>query len=786
MLGGHAVNAGTLWLTAVAIGLVITALAIRLWGSRLSVVFQLGYLLRCQIILFFTPIVILVLSFIASGVFSNLVNVDGVLQAGLVSWVVLGSSWLCLAMVIVVLDHAQERFQVDFQVPQLFWNWSATLFAIPPLLLMVRVYFSSSGMILPGLALGAMGALIATISIDALVHYLDPPAMMDTPRRFIFLSTSYPTSLGRRLGAADPLASVPRWLFRWMRHLGPGYLAPNERPYADQMVVAASVLATFAVYTSSFYLGWRLLANGHRSTGVPALAYLQFLILSFVIVTAGAAFFLDRYRVPLLVTILAYSIAVSMLFDTDHYWFAARPEVNNASSSHSYSDGVAGWLSRFGTGTDPNSILRFNGKPVVVVVCASGGGIEAAAWTVRVLKGLRHDLGEEYGPALTRSIRLISSTSGGSIGSLFFTQSFFTAKDAPSDDQFDKIWKASITSSLDATGWGLVHPDFARLFAPWALWMWVGKDVQARKIDRGWALEQSWRVALADPANAKGYIDSNLSDWRDSVAAGILPGTVFNSTLVETGDPLLLSSVNLALPTGSRAVVFGQTQDAGADISNVTAARLSATFPYVSPVARGLYTDGQNDSSAPASQMHVADGGYYDNFGVTVAVEWIRQIIASYHDKLGKVVVIVIDAFPETDPLKHKTLKTRPQHFTSLNPHSGWGSEVLGPVKTMLNSRSATQLGRDVIEFDLLQNDSDGSAGGRPASSPVSLADAESNGFVNIIPFVASHSGPLSWQLSAQDTRAIEKDWNSDDIRKQIELLKRCLKIGSVELENHR
>ncbi len=768
-----------IWMAAGFV-VVTVALMIRRWGSRLGLGFQIGLLIRFQLLLLFFPLVIIGLSFLIAGVFANLVIVDRWREAFLVSGVAFGSSWLCLAMIIQVLDHAEERFAVRFHAPVWFWEWSAIIFALPPLAMTIRVYLSSytssSGPVLPGLILGCIAALFWAVVIDSAVHFLDSPQTTPIARRFIFASTSYPGAIGRFLKNSDPLSSLPQWLFRWLSRLGPGYLAPNGKPYPDLIAVVASVLATLVFYTVSFYVGWRLLAHGHGSTGVPALAYLECLILSIAIVVAGAAFFLDRYRVPVLATVLIYSLAVSLFADTDHYWFATIPKGGVLVPSQAYSDGVQQWLKKYKNGAG-TKVLRFQNKPVVVVVCASGGGVEAAAWTAKVLKGLYTDLGQDYGPAFIRSIRLISSTSGGSVGSLFFVQSFFTAGDVPSDTQFDNIWTASTKRSLDASGWGFAHPDFARLFAPWALRFWLGGDQQARKIDRGWALEQSWRVALKDPQNTKKYIDSNLSDWRDSVASGVLPGTVFNATVVETGDPLLLSTVHLVLPQNSRSHVFGQTPDDwGADISNVTAARLSATFPYVSPVARGRYTNDTRECCQPVEQMHIADGGYYDNFGVTVAVEWIKQITEKYKDDLGKIVVVRIDAFPENS--EKKTPEERSQFAHLMNPRTGWGSEVLGPLKTVLNSRSETQYGRDVIEFDLLKND-----GGTPSSgesgnsSTPSSTKSECDGFVNVVPFVAAHSGPLSWQLSAEDKSNLDQDWSSDAIKQQIAILRTCLAI---------
>src|SRR5439155_14785155 len=68
-----------------------------------------------------------------------------------------------------------------------------------------------------------------------------------------------------------------------------------------------------------------------------------------------------------------------------------------------------------------NERVRATGqKPVLVIVCASGGGAPAAAWTAKVLTGLQ----QEMGPEFIRSIRLISSVSGGALGSLYYVASY--------------------------------------------------------------------------------------------------------------------------------------------------------------------------------------------------------------------------------------------------------------------------------------------------------------------------------------------------------------------------
>lgn len=89
-----------------------------------------------------------------------------------------------------------------------------------------------------------------------------------------------------------------------------------------------------------------------------------------------------------------------------------------------------------------------------------------------------------------------------------------------------------------------------------------------------------------------------------------------------------------------------------------TAARLSATFPYVTPIAR---------HSLGIHLAHVADGGYFDNFGVFTAVNFLDDFVLQdgRHGKsvatelgLKRILVLEVRAFNDADvsvPYAHFT-----------------------------------------------------------------------------------------------------------------------------------
>jgi hypothetical protein len=178
--------------------------------------------------------------------------------------------------------------------------------------------------------------------------------------------------------------------------------------------------------------------------------------------------------------------------------------------------------------------------------------------------------------------------------------------------------------------------------------------------------------------------------------------------------------------------------DGAVDIAAVTAARLSSTFPYVTPIARADYANPQHPDDAPAA-WHIADGGYFDNFGVVAAVEWIRSLLRAtpaYVNQLHKIVIVQIRPFPETvtDP---------------PTASQGWFHATLGPVRTVLKVRTSTQIVRNELEIQMLQ-------GLYP-------------GLVESVVFrPQAGEPPLSWHLSANDQAAIDAEWkkfhNSQEI----------------------
>src|SRR5262245_59332370 len=114
----------------------------------------------------------------------------------------------------------------------------------------------------------------------------------------------------------------------------------------------------------------------------------------------------------------------------------------------------------------------------------------------------------------------------------------------------------------------------------------------------------------------------------------------------------------------------------------VTAARLSATFPYVTPVSRAW-----PDTEARSAQ-HIADGGYYDNTGMLTALEGLGEVLRAnpgryQHRPVG---VLRLAAFPD--------FQGRP-----IRDRSTW-YQAIAPLVTQFSVLRAAQVDRMNTELE--------------------------------------------------------------------------------------
>jgi hypothetical protein len=375
----------------------------------------------------------------------------------------------------------------------------------------------------------------------------------------------------------------------------------------------------------------------------------------------------------------------------------------------------------------------------LVIITASGGGIHAAGWTAQVLTGLQKLLGEEF----TKAIGFISSVSGGSVGTMHFLDQC-NQRGYPDSDRLIQIIKNTVRDGLDAVGWGTVHKDYWRfVMLPWVI---------NKNEDRGTILEKDWQKPMIKPTRT-------LSSWRHQIMQGEIPIPVFNTTLVEDGRRLLLSPMAFASSENEQKIDSNLLYQKGGkkyDMKVVTAARLSATFPYVSPSPR-------NPDFGFKRNYHMIDGGYFDNSGVVTAIEWLEDNFEILIDelKIERLVFIEIEAGEVKPPP------------AEVSGGGGWSNTLFAPIKTLLTVRDASLTLRNQQSIDLLvdhyrseldKNNLDKSEQGSnvqylridfPRRSKFRFEKPDSEGIKN----GKEYTQPLSWKLTASQKYVLEEAW---------------------------
>lgn len=614
---------------------------------------------------------------------------------------------------------SEPRFLATRHLP--FSSLAALPLLIATLLASRRVFsqlsFGTFLMRYLGAALAGFAAAVATLAIILAVRAL----------------------IGRR---GESGAGAMARIFGRLPGLRSGYVYTTEggRSRFTSGHAMGAALATIAVLT---YLGVIFLSRPTNSVEdqLVALHYLLIFLTLFVLTLSGATYFFDRFRVSSLGILLLVVLGLGGIGGVDYRFDLWKPEQDGEIAARRQrvdagGKGERSFAMRPAAPAEaleavPEKLRAATGRdrPTLVVVTAAGGGIQAAAWTARVLTGL----GEEIGPVFGESVGLISSVSGGSVGTMYWVEAFCDGR-PPGPQSSDAIFRAASHPSLQATVWALLFNDLPRLVWPFGS---PGRD-------RAWAMERSWEGALqtmvhetcpetTGPAERPAR---RLSEWTTETRAGLRPAVIMNSFATSSGRRLLLgsSSVPVLVPS---FLDFQQYCCAGqepADIDIVTAARISATFPWVTPQARPQWVDRQDRDPYALPNERLADGGYYDNFGIITAGEWLQAAVSPSDQRFGHVALVQIDPFPAIESADEDS--------------SGLVAETLGPLQALLRGRTSTQRDRADQMLDRLRQH---------------LNRIDPDFFATYLfkpPTLERNTNVLSWHLSPAEKESLLEAWD--------------------------
>ncbi|MDX2267024.1 MAG: hypothetical protein NW208_02895 [Bryobacter sp.] len=451
-------------------------------------------------------------------------------------------------------------------------------------------------------------------------------------------------------GTVPTANRIARFFFAWTPE---GYFDPAsdyQSLYPGHFAAMAVLALSLLLYLSAgFWTGTRIKSKAKQSATAPrdlpicTLVWILALLLLGTWALSGFSFFSDRFPYSVLVNFALLLAVVGFTIGR----FVAEP--------HTY----RGWPLKSKTPPPkPGELLRRVPRGKAILVCASGGGIHAGAWAAALLDKLSESV-----PGFRDHVVLTSTVSGGSVGCYYFLASYGQPQ--------PEVFRLAAASSLDYAAWGYAFGDLLRYFFPiGAVFKWG---------NRSWAIERAWRRFNDFDTPGDEPLNTWLDRWAEDAAQGRRPAAVFNTTLVETGERFPIATVDL----GTAGKTFHKLYPEHT-LRAATAANLSAAFPYVTPAAR-IWTQPGTPGVPPGTAYHIVDGGYYDNYGVLSALEFLEAGFGELGEAAPDVLLLRIEG--------HQDAPAAPKQKT------GFLFQASAPLKTMFTMRSDSQRARN--QFDL-------------------------------------------------------------------------------------
>jgi Patatin-like phospholipase len=611
---------------------------------------------------------------------------------------------------------------VEEPAPRVLPKWAEEVFSVPvtigQFVLFTLVLAGLAGVVIvhnarPGERLWGLAAIaLAFVVAYFLLIVAAAPAAV--------LGPDDPPLRGRWPGATQLWAWLSRTPFRSFAGLAQWSCSRVARALRMTYILdgagriyPAHLLATMAAV--GFVVLWAITAYVFYPARLTAasVVYLYIDLLMFVWVFGALSFHLGRWHIsPLAAIALILLVGYAKL---DHRFEPAEPATALEPS------------------IEPIDVAA-PAETNLVVVATAGGGIWAAGWTARALEQLIANR-----PELRHEIRVISSISGGTVGTAYYIDGLLRAGRATSvATVLHDVRVRATASSLEAVAYGFAFSDFPRLLS--------GGFYSPHK-DRGQLLEEEWaRIAAApivgedvgkrpQPREGKRRLRSLNTSIRD----GTIPAPIFGTTVMEAGQRLMITPITFAPAVRSPTLqefLFGTVAATPEpDVDLWTAARLSATFTYISPPARSWL-----DARATQKE-HLIDGGYYDNYGVTSALDWLTPVLIARKNgdlrlRFKRVLLVELSGFTEPDPEFAK-------------PADGLTTLITGPTMTaFLALREGVATSRNRIDLDRFKHLWNDALRGHVQIETVKFEPGPNR-----------RPGPLSWHLSSTEIESLKNEW---------------------------
>lgn len=283
------------------------------------------------------------------------------------------------------------------------------------------------------------------------------------------------------------------------------------------------------------------------------------------------------------------------------------------------------------------------GKPKMVFVNCSGGGLRASIWAFRIMQ-VADSLSDNR---FSRSTQLISGASGGMIGAAYYRELFL-------QQRLGLLKSINSDKGITNIGKDLLNPvAFSVTVSDLFFNIQKFKDGNtSHNKDRAYAFEKQLNE------NTGSVLAKRLSAYHDPEANALIPMMIFTPTVVNDGRRLVISPQPMSYMSSHNndsSFKFDYTideiefrklfRDQHADnIKFTSVLRMNATFPYILPAV-----------TLPSQPMiNVMDAGIRDNTGLKTSLKFLYVFRKWIEENTSGVVFVDIRDSHKARPVEEK------------------------------------------------------------------------------------------------------------------------------------
>ncbi|MEJ1238534.1 patatin-like phospholipase family protein [Chryseolinea sp. T2] len=501
-----------------------------------------------------------------------------------------------------------------------------------------------------------------------------------------------------------------------------------QLPAAASFIIFLTIFVMMAGAFTYWFGGWSATA-----------ALVIFLVFNYLI---GEEYFTRRYE--------AFGISYTRPYA--EYSISALQGLND--STHIERDRKAGlvmlqnWRKKFSA----------DEKPRIVFLCASGGGKRAALWTLTTLQAAD----SLTRGALMKNSILITGASGGLIGASFFRELKLRDILGENTRPYSRSHQQQIaTDNLNPLIFSLLANDF---FVSLTKFRYNGNLYHR---DRAYTFEEQLNhITLR-------MMDKPLHAYDSVEMQGTIPMMILAPTVVNDGRKLYIASRPVSFmnydilesPEYKLSKLSGMdfqtlfAEHNARDLRFLSALRMSATFPYITP----------NTTLPTEPPIKIMDAGISDNFGLSDAMRFMFAYRDWIAENTAGVVFVSIRDSPKLNPIVQKTGQTLIDDFTQ-------------PISSVYNNFENFQ----DINSDMVINHARTWFKG-----PIERVDIqyEAEMYVPILQKMDSirqnnARASLSWRLTSREKVAIISSINAYDNQLALKRLQELLGVSGVVVPN--